>query len=129
MMIKRHFKRFLSVVEMDRTSIRNHNERDRLTRKLTSFKSSKSYQTFLVLDLFQCDQIGRFLKVFVTNFLTRVAKMSGNLLGYIERDQFISGTAVDTFGLLSVKMGYFQFPHLVAFIVISYVCSIHFNNA
>ena len=114
MMLKRHFKRFLSVVEMDRTNIRNHNERDRLTRKLTLFKSSKSYQTFLVLNLFQCDQIGRFLKVFVTNFLTRVAKMSGNLLGYIERDQFISGTAVDTFGLLSVKMGYFQFPHLVA---------------
>ena len=31
------------------------------------------------------------------DFLTRVAKIVGNLLGYFERHQFLSKTAVDTF--------------------------------
>ena len=41
--------------------------------------------------------MGRFLKFPVTNFLSKVAKMFGDLLGYFERHHFLGKTAVDTF--------------------------------
>ena len=47
--------------------------------------------------LTQCDQIGQFWKFLVTNFLSNIAQMFGDVLGNLENHHFLSQAAVTYF--------------------------------
>ena len=53
----------------------------------------------------QCDQIGRFMKLFVSRFLLKLAKMYGDFLGSSKISIFLVKTAVATFGHFLEKFG------------------------
>ena len=46
---------------------------------------------------YQCDQIGRFLKVFSDTFFTKVTQTNTDFLGYFEKHPFKIKTAMTTF--------------------------------
>ena len=45
----------------------------------------------------QCDQIGLFLKVSESKFLSKVAKIFGKIFGHFEKHHFLVGKAATTF--------------------------------
>ena len=43
-------------------------------------------------------RLGDLFKFYVTNFLSKIAQILGDFLGYFEKDHFLLNTALDPFG-------------------------------